>query len=101
MYLLQSTNTEAKAAEVEEKEEEQEGVEYEEVPPLYQQARGLFTHADVHAADDVELKWTAPDEVGLKAFLVDKFGFSAERVVTGIKKLQEAQQKKSQQRMDR
>jgi flap endonuclease-1 len=60
----------------------------------------LFITAPVHPADDVELKWSAPDEEGLKSFLVDKMGFSAERVASGIKRLQEAQLKKSQQRMD-
>jgi flap endonuclease-1 len=80
---------------------ELEGVEYEDVPPLYQQARQLFLEAEVSPGEEVEFKWTAPDEAGLKEFLVGKMGFSAERVAAGIKRLQEAQQKKSQQRMDR
>lgn len=77
-----------------------EGEEFEEIPPLYVQARALFITAPVHPADDVDLKWSAPDEEGLKTFLIDKMGFSAERVASGIKRLQEAQLKKSQQRMD-
>ena len=79
---------------------EEDGIEYEEVPPLYQQARQLFVNAPVYNADDVELKWTAPDEEGLRTFLVEKMGFNLDRVNSGIKRLQEAQQKKSQQRMD-
>jgi hypothetical protein len=80
---------------------EEEGVEYEDVPPLYQQARVLFTHAEVTPGAEVDLKWTAPDEAGLRAFLVERMGFGVDRVASGIKRLQEAQQKKSQQRMDR
>lgn len=76
-------------------------VEFEVVPALYEQARRLFTHHDVLDAEGVELRWAEPDEEGLRAFLVDKMGFSLERVTNGIKRLQEAQQKKSQKRMDR
>lgn len=70
-------------------------------PPLYAQARELFVNPDIIPAEDVDLKWNEPDEEGLKAFLVGKMGFSADRVASGIKKLQEAQQKKAQKRLDR
>lgn len=69
-------------------------------PPMYQQARKLFIDAPVLAAEEIELKWTEPDEAGLRQFLVEKMGFNAERVNTGIKKLQDAQKKKAQKRMD-
>jgi 5'-3' exonuclease len=75
--------------------------EYEIIPPLYVQARGLFVVADVHNADDIELKWTEPDEEGLRTFLCDRMGFSVERVNSGIKRLKEANAQKSQKRMDR
>ena len=38
------------------------------------------------------------DETALREFLVEKMGFALERVNNGIKKLQEAQKKKSQGR---
>lgn len=53
------------------------------------------------SADEVDLKWIPPDEDGLREFLVTRMGFSGERVTAGVKRLQEAHQKKSQQRMDR
>lgn len=77
-----------------------EGVDFEVVPPMYVQARRLFTHADVSVADDVELRWTDPDEAGLKDFLVTKMGFNESRVENGITKLKAAQKKKTQRRVD-
>ena len=74
---------------------------FEIFPPMYQQARGLFVNAPVTLADDLDLKWTEPDEAGLRTFLVEKMGFNLERVNNGIKKVQEAQQKKAQKRLDR
>jgi hypothetical protein len=47
------------------------------------------------------MKWAEPDEEGLKTFLVGRMGFNEERVISGIKRLKEAQQQKSQKRMDR
>ena len=77
-----------------------EGVDYEVIPPMFVQARKLFIQADAHPAADVDLKWTEPDEQGLKDFLVTKMGFSLDRVESGIKKLRAAQQVKAQRRMD-
>ncbi|RYH26493.1 hypothetical protein EON65_14425 [archaeon] len=74
--------------------------DYDTVPPLYVQARQLFLNCEVTVADDVELKWTEPDEASLTTFLVDRMGFNPERVAGGIKRLKEAQQQKSQKRMD-
>lgn len=74
---------------------------FEVVPPLFVQARHLFLQCEVNGAEGIELKWSEPNEEGLKAFLVDRMGFNAERVMNGIKKLKEAQQTKSQKRMDR
>eukprot|EP00981_Chlorochromonas_danica_P000556 scaffold125_cov156-Ochromonas_danica.AAC.5 len=74
--------------------------DFEVVPPLYVQARRLFTHCEVMPADSVELKWADPDETGLTTFLVDRMGFNPERVVNAIKRLKEALQQKSQKRMD-
>ena len=74
--------------------------EYEIIPPVYIGARELFFTPEVVPAADVELKWTEPDEPALREFLVEKMGFNLERVNNGIKKLQEAQKKKSQGRMD-
>jgi flap endonuclease-1 len=73
---------------------------FEVVEPLFAQARKLFVNCDVLPAESVELKWNEPDEAGLTSFLVDRMGFNAERVASGIKKLKEAQQQKAQKRMD-
>lgn len=81
--------------------EEPEDSEFEIIEPLYRQARTLFFTPEVTPAEEVTLKWDAPDEVKLRAFLVDKMGFNGERVDGGIKRLLETQQKRSQARMDR
>jgi flap endonuclease-1 len=84
-----------------EEEEALDDENYITVPPLYVQARQLFLQCEVLPADEVELKWEPPQEAKLTEFLVDKMGFSAERVASGIKRLKEAQVQKSQMRMDR
>lgn len=81
--------------------EEPEDSEYEIIEPLYHQARVLFHTPDVTPADQLVLKWEAPDEIGLRAFLVERMGFNGDRVDAGIKRLLETQQKRSQARMDR
>lgn len=80
--------------------EEDPTAEYEEIPPLYLQARQLFINCDVTSADSIELRWDPPDEAALTTFLVDRMGFNPDRVSSGIKRLQEAQVKKAQTRMD-
>ena len=78
----------------------EEGVDYEVIPPMYVQARALFLQAEAYPADQVELKWSEPDEEGLKRFLVTIHGFNEERVENGIKRLKTAMQTTSQRRMD-
>lgn len=82
-------------------EEEDPGEGFEWVQPTYIRARSLFMDHEVVPASEVELKWVPPQEDALRTYLVERMGFNAERVDTGIKKLQEAQGKKAQQRMDR
>lgn len=86
-----------------EEEEEEEDIDPDDleiIPPLYIQARSLFLQADVTPAAQVDVKWTEPDIDGLRDYLVNKMGFGADRVQSGIDRLTKAQQKKSQQRMD-
>ena len=70
--------------------------------PLWIQVRTLFVAPEATPAAELEdvLKWTEPDEPGLIAFLVGKMQFNEERVTSGIKRLQAARGKSSQQRMD-
>jgi 5'-3' exonuclease len=88
------------AAPLTEEEEEDDG-EGELVEPMYIRARQLFYNHEVIGADEVTLKWLPPQEEELKKFLVERMGFDLGRVENGIKKLVEAQGKKSQQRLDR
>lgn len=74
--------------------------EYDIVPPLYAQARLLFTESDVFKGEDVTLKWEPPQEAELTEFLVVKMGFNPDRVASGIQKLKDASKQKAQQRMD-
>lgn len=83
--------------------------------PIYAQARELFVNhltfkkgesgelMDVGEGAEqkpVEMKWEDCDEKGLTEFLVDKWGFNADRVQTGIEKLKKSKQMASQKRMD-
>ena len=75
--------------------------DFEIIEPVYIQARSLFLNAEVHPAEEVELKWEECNEVELRKFLVERMCFNPERVTSGIAKLQAAFKKKSQKRMDR
>ncbi|KAI4342892.1 hypothetical protein MLD38_027457 [Melastoma candidum] len=67
----------------------------------YKEARELFKNPKVHAEDDdSELKWSAPDEEGLIAFLVNENGFNSDRVTKAIEKIKAAKNKSSQGRME-
>ncbi len=41
----------------------------------FEEARRLFLHPEVTPADEVDLKWTEPDEEGLVEFMCTKNGF--------------------------
>jgi flap endonuclease-1 len=66
----------------------------------YKEARELFKHPDVVNTDGLELKWTAPDEEGIVAFLVGEKQFGEERVRNTLKKLKAAKGKSSQNRLE-
>ncbi|XP_020684248.1 flap endonuclease 1 isoform X2 [Dendrobium catenatum] len=65
----------------------------------YQEARQLFKDPLVNL-ETPELKWTAPDEEGLVAFLVNENGFNHDRVVKATEKIKAAKDKGSQGRME-
>lgn len=83
-------------------EKEKKGVENEEGEriPIYEQARKLFNHHEVH--EKVDLKWKECQPEALTKYLVDEMGFSPERVKSNIEKLQKAFKatSKPQARMD-
>uniref|UniRef100_A0A5B6ZGV8 Flap endonuclease 1 n=1 Tax=Davidia involucrata TaxID=16924 RepID=A0A5B6ZGV8_DAVIN len=67
----------------------------------YQDARRLFKEPLVHADDEqLELKWTAPDEEGLITFLVNENGFNNDRITKAIEKIKAAKNKSSQGRLE-
>ncbi|BBN19644.1 flap endonuclease-1 [Marchantia polymorpha subsp. ruderalis] len=67
----------------------------------YKEARRLFKEPLVTPAEEMpELKWVAPDEEGLKKFLVDENGFNLERISKGIEKIKSAKNKSSQGRLE-
>lgn len=66
----------------------------------YDDVRSLFTHPEVANPEGIDLKWSDPDEEGLKAFLVTQKGFNAGRVDSGIAKLKKSRTTGSQMRMD-
>ncbi len=50
--------------------------------------------------EDVDLKWTAPDEDGLVKFMCEQNGFAEDRIRAGAKKLAKARQGATQGRLD-
>ncbi|KAG8369006.1 hypothetical protein BUALT_Bualt15G0105300 [Buddleja alternifolia] len=66
----------------------------------YQEARRLFKEPSVFTDDELELKWTAPDEEGLISFLVNENGFNSDRVTKAIEKIKTAKNKSSQGRLE-
>lgn len=67
----------------------------------YQEARQLFKEPSVVAdEEELDIKWTAPDEEGLIAFLVNENGFNSERVTKAIEKIKAAKNKSSQGRLE-
>lgn len=66
----------------------------------YEEVRQLFLNPDVINGDEVELKWTEPDEKGIIEFLVNEKKFNQERVESGIKRLQKSLKTGVQGRLD-
>ncbi|KAM5560852.1 flap endonuclease 1 [Rosa sericea] len=67
----------------------------------YQEARRLFKEPVALTDDEqLELKWTAPDEEGLISFLVNENGFNSDRVTKAIEKIKAAKNKSSQGRLE-
>jgi flap endonuclease-1 len=67
----------------------------------YQEARRLFKEPLV-CTDEAQLdfKWSAPDEEGLIAFLVNENGFNSDRVSKAVERIKAAKNKSSQGRME-
>lgn len=66
----------------------------------FKQARKLFMEPEVMAGNDVQLKWTEPDEEGLVKFLCEENGFNEERIRNGAKKLLKGRNTTTQGRLD-
>ncbi|KAK8087528.1 DNA-repair protein rad2 [Apiospora hydei] len=65
-------------------------------------ARELFFHPDVRAADDplCDFKWEKPDVEGLVNFLVTEKGFSEDRVRGGAARLEKSSKSSQQARLE-
>lgn len=67
----------------------------------YEEARRLFKEPLVFTDDEqVEIKWSAPDEEGLINFLVNENGFNSDRITKAIEKIKAAKNKSSQGRLE-
>lgn len=67
----------------------------------YERARSLFKEPLVTPEESLpDIKWIAPDEEGLKNFLVNENGFNHERVTKAIEKIKVAKNKASQGRLE-
>lgn len=65
----------------------------------YESVRELFTNAEVTPGEEIELKWSEPDEEGLLHFLVKEKAFNEERVKKGIAKLKTFKTSQVQERI--
>ncbi|KAL6964555.1 Elongation of fatty acids protein 2 [Sarracenia purpurea var. burkii] len=67
----------------------------------YEEARRLFKEPLVFADDEqLEIKWSAPDEEGLITFLVSENGFNSDRITKAIEKIKAAKNKSTQGRLE-
>lgn len=67
----------------------------------FAEARRLFKEPLVTTAENqLELKWSPPDEEGLRKFLVEENGFNNDRIMKAIEKIKAAKNKSSQGRLD-
>ncbi|CAK9877862.1 unnamed protein product [Sphagnum jensenii] len=70
-------------------------------PWPYQEARRLFKEPVVTPTEELpEFKWNAPDEEGLRKFLVEENGFNNDRIMKAIAKIKVAKNKSSQGRLE-
>ncbi|KAE9618889.1 Flap endonuclease 1 [Lupinus albus] len=68
---------------------------------LYREARCLFKEPIVSSEEEeLNLKWSPPDEEGLKTFLINENGFNNDRVTKAIEKIKAAKNKSSQDRLE-
>lgn len=67
---------------------------------MYREARELFKNPEVTQGEEVELKWTEPNEEELIDFMVRQKGFNEDRIRNGIKKLTKARSGSTQGRLD-
>ncbi|XP_010546782.1 PREDICTED: flap endonuclease 1 isoform X1 [Tarenaya hassleriana] len=67
----------------------------------YVEARQLFKEPNVLIEEDqLDIKWTSPDEEGLVNFLVNENGFNIDRVTKAVEKIKSAKNKSSQGRLE-
>ncbi|KAH0850859.1 hypothetical protein HID58_095176, partial [Brassica napus] len=65
----------------------------------YNEARKLFKEPDVLTDEEqLDIKWTSPDEEGIVQFLVNENGFNIDRVTKAVEKIKSAKNKSSQGR---
>ncbi|KAM4617575.1 flap endonuclease 1 [Discoglossus pictus] len=67
---------------------------------LHKEARQLFLEPEVVDVENVDLKWTEPDEEALVAFMSGEKQFSEDRIRNGAKKLTKNRQGSTQGRLD-
>ncbi|XP_014241469.1 flap endonuclease 1 isoform X3 [Cimex lectularius] len=66
----------------------------------FEEARRLFIDPEILDPDEIELKWTEPDEDGLVEFLCGDRNFTEDRVRSGARKLAKAKSSSTQGRLD-
>ncbi|XP_048629449.1 flap endonuclease 1-like [Brassica napus] len=67
----------------------------------YNEARKLFKEPDVLTDEEqLDIKWTSPDEEGIVQFLVNENGFNIDRVTKAVEKIKSAKNKSSQGRLE-
>jgi len=66
----------------------------------FKEARQLFKEPEVANPEEIDLKWTEPDEDALVKFMCEDNGFNEERIRNGVKKLVKGRNTTTQGRLD-
>lgn len=67
---------------------------------MFKEARELFIKPDVIDPEQIDLKWSDPDEEGIVQYMCKEKGFNEERMRNGIKKILKSRNTGTQVRLD-
>eukprot|EP00126_Sphaerothecum_destruens_P007304 Sdes_comp19793_c0_seq1m11884 len=66
----------------------------------FKEARQLFLDPEILDAKNIQIQWSPPDSAGLIEYMVKEKGFSEERILSGIKRIEKSRNTSTQGRLD-